>query len=140
MNQKILKLLYRSFEIQLTAREQQQLEVALRDSEQLRKEKERISSLRKSISASTINSFKPFFADRVMQGIRGQQEENKQQVFFESLIYFFRPIAIAAVLLVIMLTSYTIFSDNPLSGENGLAVSEISIEDAFDPMIDFIQE
>jgi hypothetical protein len=140
MNQKILDLLYKSFEVQLTKHEQHQLERALADSEQLRAEKERIAVLRKSVAAGTNDSFKPFFADRVMQRIRAQREENEQELFFDSLIHFFRPIAIAAIVLVIILTGYNMVGDNPLTGENGLAITEISVEDAFDPMMDYIQE
>lgn len=140
MNQKILDLLYKSFEVPLTTREQHQLEKALRDSERLRDEKEKIAKLRKSIAADTIDSFKPFFADRVLQRIRAQGEENEYELFLDSLIHFFRPIAIAALVLVIILTGYNMVNNNPDTDENGLAVSEISVEDAFDPMMDYIQE
>lgn len=140
MTQKIFKLLYKSFDVPLTERERRQLQKALNDSEQLREEKERIILLRGSIAKERDASFKPLFADRVLQRIWSQGEENELELFFDALIHFFRPIAITAVALVIILSSYNLFRTNQLTSENGLVISEISIEDAFDPMIDYMQE
>lgn len=140
MNPKMLELLYKSFDASLTPNEQEELERALIDSEQLREEKEKLTQMRESISSTAKNSFNPFFANRVMQRITSQKKESNEELFFESLISLFRPMAIAAVLLVVVLTSYNLVTDNFFSSQDSPPLSELSLEDAFDPMLDYLQE
>ena len=87
MNPKMLELLYKSFDATLTPNEQEELERALIDSEQLRSEKEKITKMRESISGTAENSFNPFFADRVMQRITAQKEESEELFVVPKLNY-----------------------------------------------------
>ena len=58
MKKTLLELLYRSFDTQLSAQENDKLEEALAKSEELRRERERIRNLRAEISQHGKASFK----------------------------------------------------------------------------------
>lgn len=141
MNKKDLELLYRSFDDSLTPEEQKQLREALGGSKALRKEKKRIASLRKAVSDHAAESFEPFFAERVMQRIKhSRQAEKSPDLFFESLFAVFRPIAVGAVVLLIILLSYNIIKSDRLSLASAFAEPEVSLEEAFDPTFVFSME
>ena len=82
MDKKIVELLYRSFDDELSQAEQQQLDQALLESKDLREEKTRIAQMRTAISDSGEKSFKPFFAEKVIRRIREAQQA--QESFFDS--------------------------------------------------------
>lgn len=141
MNKKDLELLYRSFDGSLTPEEQKQLGEALAGSKALREEKKRIKSLREAISNHAAESFEPFFAERVMQRIeRSRQAEKSPDQFFESLFAVFRPVAVGAVVLLIILLSYNMIKSDRLSLASAFAEPEVSLEEAFDPTLAFSME
>jgi len=70
MDKKIIDLLYRSFDSDLSAEEQHLLEQALRESDALKTEKEKITAIRANLALEKEQSFKPFFAERVMNKIQ----------------------------------------------------------------------
>lgn len=140
MYEKYLELLYRSFDSELSKEEQEQLEQALIDSEELRREKENIRALRQSISMQKRQSFKPFFADRVMAKIAETKQKNDEELFFESLFALFRPVAIAATILIIIVIGYNISASGQVSVDSALAVPDLSLEEVFDPTISLIAE
>lgn len=136
MNNKMLKLLYRSFDDMLTSKQQQQLEEALLKSKELREEKEQIIAMRTTISDSATQSFKPFFAEKVMRRIRTlQKKQRSQETFFDSLFYVFKSMAIAATILLILLMSYNILKNNHLSLASAFAEPEVTLEQVFDPTL-----
>jgi len=138
MNKKILDLLYRSFDDELTREEQQRLDKALSNSKELREEKIRIDQMRTVISDSCQESFHPFFAEKVMRQIR--EAERTQESFFDSLIYVFRPVAIAATILFIVLMSYNLVKSDNISLASAFAVPEITLEHALDPTLSLVME
>jgi len=141
MNDKILKLLYRSFDEKLTPAEQQQLKEALNQSKELQEEQKRIAEMRIKIKESSTQSFKPFFAERVMQKIsRSCEKENKQEMFFDSLFSIFRPMAIAATILLLVIMSYNIMKTDRLSLAGAFATTEVSLEEAVDPTLLLVME
>lgn len=141
MNGKILNLLYSSFDTTLTQAEQKLLDEALVGSRELREEKEKIEMMRTIISDSTSKSFKPFFAERVMQRVRLLQQQRLRQVsFFDSLQYIFRPIAIAAIMLIIALMSYNLLKSNHLSFLNVYPEPEVTLEQVLDPTLTLTME
>ena len=91
---KFLKLIYRSFDDDLTEKEQEQLTEALEKSEMLQQIKEETSALRQDVSNSAAQSFEPFFAERVMNRIDSvNKEEYAPDIFYRSLWAVFRPLA-----------------------------------------------
>jgi anti-sigma factor RsiW len=133
MDQKILDLLYRSFDGQLLPEEQQRLEEALASSKQLRDEKERIVALRKTISGNAAQSFEPFFAERVMQRITAEMEQKLETVedFFNSLLWSFRRVALAGAIAVLLLFANNLLRADDLSLDSLLAMPQLTIEDTW---------
>jgi len=138
VNNKILELLYRSFDEPLHPAEQQQLDRALTESASLRAEKERIAQMRALISDSVPRAFQPFFAEKVIRKIREHRQMTES--FVESLIAVFRPVAIAVTIFLIVLLSYNLFISEHKSLSSALAEPEIKLEQALDPAIAWVME
>jgi len=140
MDKNLQDLLYRSFDSDLNPEEQKMLSEALSQSEKLRQEKEMIASLRENIKGSKTTSFNPFFADRVLENIKSSEQTNENEKFFESLFVFFRPIAIAATVLIIIIAGYNMSSTGHFSLEGALGIPEVTIDDVFDPTLALVTE
>ena len=138
MNKKMLELLYRSFDDVLTPEEQRQLGEALAKSKELQKEKERIAKLRTTISDSAAQSFKPFFAEKVVRRIR--EKESVQEAFVDSLFHVFRPVAIAIAMLLITLMSYNLIKSDNISLASTFVEPEVSLEQVLEPSLPFAME
>ena len=138
MSENIHKLLLRSFDADLTVDEKSRLDRALADSESLRLEHEQMKTLRKAVEQGVSHSFRPFFADRVMSRLKTIQKSNERfDPFFESLMHLFKPVLVAAAVLIAIMISY-----NAVRHEGTLLASEskVTLEDAFDPVYEWIQE
>lgn len=135
MDKKLQDLLYRSFDSNLNPEEKKRLEEALSRSVELREEKEIITSLRINIDRGKTTSFEPFFADRVMEKIQTSKQVDENEQFFESLFVVFRPIAIAAAILIIIITGYNINMTGQFSIEGALGVQEVTIDDVYNPTL-----
>ena len=133
MNKKIRKLLYRSFDGELTPAEQQRLDRALEHSKELQQEKAQITAMRQLIARSSVQTFQPFFAERIMQQIRSLEKSNHQ--FFESLFFVFRPVAIAATVVLIVLISYNIVKSRNVSFAVAFAEPQITLEQVLEPTL-----
>lgn len=133
MEKKLQKLLYRSFDEPLSKEEQVKLKTALKSSEELLREKEKITWVHNAISAETGQKFSPFFADRIMRKIRMQKEDlaGKIDDFNISLILSFRKIALAGVVTVLLLLSTNFISQGGLSVDKAMALQQITIEDTW---------
>ncbi len=129
-DKKILDLLYRSFDSDLDEEEKKLLEEAMKKSEDLRKEKEQIEAQRQSISNSAVQSFKPFFAERVMSRIHALGEtEDALENFYESLKAVFRRLTIVGAVVMIALISYNLIVGEGLSPDEAFYVSELTYEE-----------
>ena len=140
MDEKIKELLYRSFDTDLNPEEEEQLGLALRQSEELRIEKDRIAALRANIASGKSQSFEPFFAERVMGKLNDMGIKKEDEFFFEGLFAFFRPVAIAATILIIMVIGYNISSSGQISLEGALAVPEVTLDEVYDPTLTLAME
>lgn len=129
MNEKILKLLYRSFDDDLDDKERNELEKALKKSYELRREREKILAQRKAISESATQSFKPFFAERVMARIDALSEKTGTETFYETFRAVFRPFAIAGAIAMAALILYNLGIGDILSSEEVFYVSDSTIEE-----------
>ncbi len=128
-----LKLLQRSFDDQLSQEELNALNNVLSLSKELKKEQEKISTIRLTISQQAEQHFSPFFADRVMRKIRRQKEmlNKKNEDLSLSLIFSFRKIAIAGTVAILLLLSGNILSEGGFSFEKALGLQQVSIEDTW---------
>lgn len=140
MDKKIVTLLYRSFDTKLGVEDDRKLSEALSQSEALRIEKERIFSLREKIAHGKQGTFKPFFADRVLEKIHTAEQVPEDELFFNSLYQLFRPIAIAATVLIIIVAGYNISTTGIISLESVFGIPEISLDDVYDPTLSLALE
>ena len=141
MDRKILELLYRSFDDKLNSEEQEVLNNALKDSPELQQEKERITLMRRTVSGSAEESFKPFFAERVMQRIKTQTSVKKETTedFFNSLLWSFRRVAIAGVAAALILLAINFIEADSISVDSALSMPQLTLEDAWS-LDDVIEE
>ena len=141
MDKKIVHLLYKSFDVALSDLEQKILNRALADSLELRLEKERINKIRNRAARSAAVSFKPFFAERVMQQIKSAKERIEHASdFFESLVYMFRRVALVGVLVSLLILSYNLIRSENFSLSGALGFRNLTIEEAFDPFVEIAME
>lgn len=137
MNKKALELLYRSLDGKLSGEEQRQLEEALADSPELRKEKERIMAIRSAISASAARSFRPFFAERVMRRITSAGEKRRSaEVFFESLQYAFRRVAVVGAMVIVILAAYNFLKTGDVSVAGVFGMPQETLEEVLESPFD----
>lgn len=136
MNNDERDLLLKSLDTELSIEEYQQLESALENSSRLRAEKESLIQMRNSIKTAAATSFDDGFQDRVMARIQAKNIEE----FTFTLFQIFRPVAIAAILLIILTASFNMWSSEQLSFDGILALTDISPTDAFNPLVDLAQE
>ena len=130
MNKTILKLLYRSFDDELNPEEKEHLDRALKESEELRKEKEQILAQRQALRESSAPSFKPLFAERVMNRIDTLGPKNNGfESFYETLILIFRRFAIVGAAILLLLLIYNLQSGDILSSEEILFASDFAFEE-----------
>jgi hypothetical protein len=90
------------------------------------------------ISDSSQQSFHPFFAEKVLRRIR--EQGRAAESFFDSLIDVFRPVAIAATILFIVLLSYNLFKSDKISLASAFAEPEIKLEHSLDPALALVME
>lgn len=131
-NKKILELLYRSFDRTLSEKQQKRLDEALKNSEELRREKNRAIKLRKSASDIAKPSFNPFFAERVLSRIETVQSKNGLEAFYQSLKVVFRRVAVAGAVVMLALLLYNFQIGDSLNSDEILYVSDITIEEILD--------
>lgn len=140
MDEKILELLYRSFDRNLKPDEREKLDAALENSEELQTHKEEILKMRASLKQNRTESFGYMFADKVMKKIKRIEEKSKDELFFDSIISIFRPLVIAATFLLVFLISYSVISDNSGLFNDSQDVHDITLAEVFDPFNEFSVE
>ncbi len=130
MNKTILKLLYRSFDDELNEKEREQLEKALKESKELQEEREQIIAQRQALAASSPPSFKPFFAERVMNRIETLgRKNNGLESFYETLLLMFRRFAVIGAAILLLLLIYNLQTGDILSSEEMLFASDFTFEE-----------
>ena len=130
MNKTVLKLLYRSFDDDLNPEEKEHLDRALKESDELRKEKEQILAQRQALAESSETSFKPFFAARVMDRIDTLGPKNNGfESFYETLILMFRRFAIVGAAILLLLLIYNLQTGDIFSTEEIMFASDFTFEE-----------
>ena len=133
-NKKLEKLLYKSFDAELSIRESKMLENELKNSKELRKLQEQISAMRKAVQNSKSESLKPFFEERVLNKIKSNSEPisfyNELGEMFGTV---FKQIALGAVILIVALVIYNINQENNEGVKNIFGAYNYSVKYALDP-------
>lgn len=138
---KIKKLLFYSYDKDMTREELYTLDAGLEHSPQLREEKKQIALLRSLLIQENKPHFSSNFSDRIMIRINEEhQQESYQETIFKSLYGLFKPIAIAAVILLIVILSYNIIQKRQLASYDTILLPDTSLEIAFDPVLPLILE
>jgi anti-sigma factor RsiW len=133
MDRKILKLLYRSFDDELTEKERARLEKAVKESDDLRKEKDRILAQREALAESAAPSFRSLFPERVMRRIESlDQKKNGFESFYETLLVVFRRFAIVGAAILLLLLIYNLQSGDILSSDEIYYASDLTFEEILD--------
>jgi hypothetical protein len=137
MNEKVIDLLYRSFDDNLTPEENEELNKALAKSQELREEKDRIAAMRSVLSASGAKSFRPFFAERVMHAITSAAERrNGLELFFESLQFSFRRVAVVGATAILILLAYNIMKSGHISVAGAFGMPQETLEEVLESPFD----
>lgn len=130
MKDHLKELLIKSFDDELTEKENNELQKGFVDFPELLLEKEEISLLRNTIQNQKY-TFNYGFSDRVMRKIESlsTNKQNLQDYFTSQLSSLFRwvaPIGIAAILLIVITIYFTQDSVyiNAISGENNLTLND----------------
>jgi hypothetical protein len=133
IDRKVLKLLYRSLDGNLKDKDQKKLDEALEKSEELRKDKERVSAQRQAVADSAGQSFGPFFAERVMHRIEGlDQKKNGLQAFYESFLAAFRKVAIVSAVVLVLLISYNVVKSDIVPEDEIFFMADTTMEEILD--------
>lgn len=118
------KLLYRSFDDDLTESERRRLQQALDNSAALRAQKLRIERMRGNLASVEFQSGKPFLAERVWNRITSTEIADP---FWEFLFLNFKRSAVATAIFLFILIGYHV-SRTSFSSPQG----EIVIEDVIE--------
>jgi hypothetical protein len=133
MDKKILKLLYRSFDDELKEKERKQLDKAMKESKELQKEKEQIIAQRQALATSSPPSFKPYFAERVMDRIESfGTKKSGFESFYETLLFMFRRFALVGAAILLILLIYNLQTGDILSTEEIMFASDFTFEEILD--------
>lgn len=129
---KMLRLIYRSFDDRLKEKEQKKLAQALEHSPKLQRENKQIEVQRKVVANTAVQSFKPFFVERVMAQVNalgGKTSGLDLQMFYESLLSVFRRFALAGALISILLFLLNQGMGDILSLEEALTLSDLTLRE-----------
>jgi hypothetical protein len=123
MDKRLYNLLLRSFDAPLAEAERRQLDSALKASENFRVMRRQIANLRDVLQTAGHQSFKPFFAERVLERLR-----TPQQSLADYFVSVFRSVAIGAAVLVIICSVYNISRSNAFTLESALGIHQPTLE------------
>jgi hypothetical protein len=134
MNKKILDLLYRSFDKELSSAERKHLNEMLQKSKKLRSEQQNIKLMRDSITSSAEQSFSPTFSDQVMARLRmkKQKQTNGVEDFLDSLLWAFKRIALVGSLVTLLLIGFSTIQKGKLSLDSLLALPQVNLEETLE--------
>lgn len=135
MNKKIRKLLYRSFDDTLNPTELQTLEDALKNSADLRREKEQLMQQREDVTDSAVRSFGPGFSQRVIEQIESMGTSTPPsaladvQDFYRSLVSVFQRFALAGGLTMAVLFVYNLGAGDILPLGDVLTLPDLTLQE-----------
>ena len=126
-------LLHRSREEDLTPTEEERLGRLLDTRPELRAEQKELAATEALVAEAAPESFAPFFSSRVMARLKRQREES--QAFSEQLVFLFRRLALAVLLLAASLAAYNTATSPPWAEdslvERVVGIPSPTLEDAY---------
>ena len=128
MNEKLKKLLYRSFDGPLSDEEQRQLNTALERSQELREEHNSIKHQRELLQQAGNSTFAPGFADRVLRRLE-KPGANGWEYFYTALLVMFRRLALAGAVALLLLLIYNVQLGDKISPEEAFFASDTTYEE-----------
>jgi anti-sigma factor RsiW len=140
MNQDLLTLLYRSLDEDLAPAERKALEEALAASQDLRLERERLLAVRAAVSGSAADSFKPFFAERVMRRLSGDRLAAGAGQFWPGWRPVFTRVALAGVVTAVALVLVNLAQTDRVSVTAALGLPEVSLDQMAKPPVESMLE
>jgi anti-sigma factor RsiW len=135
-----LELLCRSFDEVLAPSERRVLEDALAASEELRQERARLIATRRSISEGGADSFRPFFAERVMRRLAEVRAAEERQRPWLGWLPVFRWVAVAGVVAALALIVTNFMRADSVSATAALGLPDVSLEKILEPPVDSMLE
>jgi hypothetical protein len=135
MNKKLIELLYRSFDGSLTEVEEKTLSDALKESEELRSEMDKIKNLRSMVSGSAEKEFSSFFAERIMNRIESAQNGYVKINHIDRIAEFiFRRLTLIGAAAVLFLVVYNFIQTGQITVTGLFGIPEITYEEIFEPV------
>ncbi len=127
---KNLKLLYRSFDTDLSKRKKQRLEKALDESKLLREERALLSARRQAVTDNAERAFRPYFSDRVMAQIAAiGDKKDTQESFYDALIFGFKRLAVVGGLVMIALLFFNVIRGHIIPVDEIFFASDLALEE-----------
>jgi hypothetical protein len=127
---KNLKLLYRSFDTDLSEKEKERLDEALEQSTDLREERDLLLARRQAVADSAVKSFRPYFTDRVMSQIAAMgNKKNPQESFYDALLFVFRRLAVFGALVMIGLVFFNVIKGHIIPVDEIFFASDLALEE-----------
>jgi hypothetical protein len=139
---RIKKLLYESFDRNLTGKESQKLDKALTNSDSLNKERNDLSNLREMILNNTQKDFSTDFEFEVFRGLNQRKTDRSYQyIFFNSLNNLFKKLAYATLIFIILTLSYNFGKNGSISFQSALGIKQqnTSLADDFKNLFSFYE-
>ena len=75
-----------------------------------------------------------------MDSIHSKEKQDEGEQLFDSLFVFFRPIAIAATVLIIIIAGYNMTTTGNFSLDGALGIPEVTVDDVYDPTLALVLE
>ena len=144
-NERDLKaLLYRSLDQdlsrELSAEERRLLQGALAASDELRRERDGLVALRAAISRGAVDSFGPFFVERVMRRLADTRVGVKAGQFWLGWVPALRRVAIAGAVATIALVTFNMAQIDRVSATAALGLPDYSVEQMTQPAVESMLE
>ena len=128
MENRIVKLLYRSFDAPLKKKEQERLDRALKESGELRRLKTDILGLRRGIAEVAPRAFEPGFAGRVIDRIRaGAKPADNAETLIGACLASFKRVTAVALAILAALVLYNLAHNDFLPKDQMFYVSDLTI-------------
>ena len=139
MNKKMRDLLLRSFDKDLSPEEHHILREAMAKSQTLREEQKETKRIRRIIRENSQARFQPFFTERVMGRISELESSNMDEPFFDMLLSFFKPVAVAVTICIVLLLSYNAIRYDGAILSDLQTSQDISLEEVFNPTLAYLE-
>jgi hypothetical protein len=129
---KAVRLLYKSLDKTLSAKEEAYLQKAFSKFDGLENEISELLILRQRLGKSS-SGFRPFFSDRVISRVKQQRRQIAKQYFFDSLTTRFYRVAVAAAVAILVLISFNVLKTQNSSASETVVSSSRDLDEVLVP-------